>query len=310
MRKRDGDYFILVVLDGGDTPSDAAGRQEAKVAGDARFASGPGETPSTGPSTTSIGSRQEAKLSQQESASAPPSSSQSTSKRRIVGTGALVVERKFIHNLGMVGHIEDIAVAKDQQGKKLGLRIIQALDHVAKEVGCYKVSILFGSSFPAPLGTWRGRRPHHPYPATTILFNPMYVGSLVMDDPVNMPRKPRTRRRSSPKHPSWWGDRPTGIDENLVNKPRARKTPPDLAEDEIASPSKRARRSSGPLQPLDPNSLRHSLQAPGTNTRVLSPKVSIPELAEDSLLRLNRTKRNLEVHLADQVTERKCCDHE
>lgn len=56
----------------------------------------------------------------------------------IVGTGAVIVERKFIHNMGLVGHIEDIAVAKNQQGKKLGLRIIQALDAVAKEVGCYK----------------------------------------------------------------------------------------------------------------------------------------------------------------------------
>lgn len=44
-----------------------------------------------------------------------------------------------IHNLGLVGHIEDIAVAKDQQGKKLGLRIIQTLDGVAEAVGCYKV---------------------------------------------------------------------------------------------------------------------------------------------------------------------------
>lgn len=44
-----------------------------------------------------------------------------------------------IHDLGLVGHIEDISVAKDQQGKKLGLRIIQALDHVAEKVGCYKV---------------------------------------------------------------------------------------------------------------------------------------------------------------------------
>lgn len=43
-----------------------------------------------------------------------------------------------IHHLGLVGHIEDIAVTKDQQGKKLGLRIIQALDHLAEKVGCYK----------------------------------------------------------------------------------------------------------------------------------------------------------------------------
>ncbi|KAJ9654206.1 Glucosamine-phosphate N-acetyltransferase-like protein [Neophaeococcomyces mojaviensis] len=60
------------------------------------------------------------------------------SSSRVVGTGAVIVERKFIHNMGMVGHIEDIAVDKNQQGKKLGLRIIQALDYVAENVGCYK----------------------------------------------------------------------------------------------------------------------------------------------------------------------------
>lgn len=45
-----------------------------------------------------------------------------------------------IHQLGLVGHIEDIVVNKDQQGKKLGLRIIEALDYIAGKVGCYKVS--------------------------------------------------------------------------------------------------------------------------------------------------------------------------
>ncbi len=48
-----------------------------------------------------------------------------------------------IHNLGLVGHIEDIVVNKDQQGKKLGLRIIEALDYIAEKVGCYKVSPFF-----------------------------------------------------------------------------------------------------------------------------------------------------------------------
>lgn len=61
-------------------------------------------------------------------------------KKEVVGTGAVLVERKFIHELGKVGHIEDIAVRKDQQGKKLGLRIIEALDKLAEGVGCYKVS--------------------------------------------------------------------------------------------------------------------------------------------------------------------------
>jgi glucosamine-phosphate N-acetyltransferase len=43
-----------------------------------------------------------------------------------------------LRNLGIVGHIEDIAVAKDQQGKRLGLRIIHALDYIAEKAGCYK----------------------------------------------------------------------------------------------------------------------------------------------------------------------------
>ncbi|KOS22289.1 Glucosamine 6-phosphate N-acetyltransferase [Escovopsis weberi] len=59
-------------------------------------------------------------------------------EKPVVATGALIVESKFIHNLGKVGHIEDIAVAKDQQGKKLGLRLIQSLDYIAEKVGCYK----------------------------------------------------------------------------------------------------------------------------------------------------------------------------
>jgi len=40
--------------------------------------------------------------------------------------------------MGLVGHIEDIAVTRDQQGKKLGLRIIHAMDYIAGHVGCYK----------------------------------------------------------------------------------------------------------------------------------------------------------------------------
>lgn len=53
----------------------------------------------------------------------------------------------------MVGHIEDIVVNKDQQGKKLGLRIIEALDFIAEKVGCYKVRIVNLNWFKWPLGT-------------------------------------------------------------------------------------------------------------------------------------------------------------
>jgi len=57
---------------------------------------------------------------------------------RIVGVGTVFIERKFLRGLGSVGHIEDIAVDKNQQGKKLGLRIIQALVHISEKSGCYK----------------------------------------------------------------------------------------------------------------------------------------------------------------------------
>jgi len=56
----------------------------------------------------------------------------------VVGVGTVFIERKFLRGLGSVGHIEDIAVDKNQQGKKLGLRIIQALTHISESSGCYK----------------------------------------------------------------------------------------------------------------------------------------------------------------------------
>jgi hypothetical protein len=43
------------------------------------------------------------------------------------------------HNMGVVAHIQDIAVARTQKGKKMGLRILEALVHAATEYGAYKV---------------------------------------------------------------------------------------------------------------------------------------------------------------------------
>ncbi|KAG1874949.1 hypothetical protein F4604DRAFT_1763184 [Suillus subluteus] len=51
---------------------------------------------------------------------------------KIVGVGTVFIERKFLRGLGSVGHIEDIAVDKSQQGKKL------ALTHISESSGCYK----------------------------------------------------------------------------------------------------------------------------------------------------------------------------
>ena len=57
---------------------------------------------------------------------------------KVVGTATLLLEFKFIHNGGIVGHIEDVVVDKNYQGQKIGEKIIRYLLEVAKMKGCYK----------------------------------------------------------------------------------------------------------------------------------------------------------------------------
>ncbi len=58
---------------------------------------------------------------------------------RVVGTSTLLIESKFIHDGGIAGHIEDVAVRTDLQGKRVGRKIIEYLLEVAKSRGCYKI---------------------------------------------------------------------------------------------------------------------------------------------------------------------------
>ena len=44
---------------------------------------------------------------------------------KIVGSTTLLIETKFIHNGGKVGHIEDVVVDKEHQGKGIGEKIIK-----------------------------------------------------------------------------------------------------------------------------------------------------------------------------------------
>jgi glucosamine-phosphate N-acetyltransferase len=57
---------------------------------------------------------------------------------RIVGSTTILIEQKFIHNGGLVGHIEDVVVSKEHEGKGIGFKIIQAVLEYAKNQGCYK----------------------------------------------------------------------------------------------------------------------------------------------------------------------------
>ncbi len=57
---------------------------------------------------------------------------------KVVGATTLLIETKFIHNGGKVGHIEDVVVNNEYQKKGIGEKMITYLLRYAKEQGCYK----------------------------------------------------------------------------------------------------------------------------------------------------------------------------
>ena len=57
---------------------------------------------------------------------------------KIVGATTLFIEPKFIHEGGLVGHIEDVVVRKEYQGTGIGQKVVKALLAYAKKQGCYK----------------------------------------------------------------------------------------------------------------------------------------------------------------------------
>ncbi|XP_021908708.1 glucosamine 6-phosphate N-acetyltransferase [Carica papaya] len=58
---------------------------------------------------------------------------------KIVATGSVFIEKKFLRNCGKVGHIEDVVVDTNARGKQLGKRIVEFLVDHARSMGCYKV---------------------------------------------------------------------------------------------------------------------------------------------------------------------------
>ena len=57
---------------------------------------------------------------------------------KIVGSTTLLIEQKFIHDGGLVGHIEDVVVDKKFQGQKIGEKIMRFLLEKSQNRGCYK----------------------------------------------------------------------------------------------------------------------------------------------------------------------------
>ena len=57
---------------------------------------------------------------------------------KIVGSTTLLVEQKFIHEGGIVGHIEDVVVKKEFEGQGIGMKLVLSLLDIAKKRECYK----------------------------------------------------------------------------------------------------------------------------------------------------------------------------
>ncbi|KAI0567157.1 Acetyltransferase (GNAT) [Gracilaria domingensis] len=58
---------------------------------------------------------------------------------RVLGTGSILIEPKFIRGGSPAGHIEDVVMHSSLRGKGVGKQIIERLVGHAKEKGCYKV---------------------------------------------------------------------------------------------------------------------------------------------------------------------------
>ncbi|PWN23844.1 acyl-CoA N-acyltransferase [Microstroma glucosiphilum] len=63
----------------------------------------------------------------------------SRSTDQIVAMGTLVMELKFLRGNAKAGHVEDIVVSSQAQGRGLGKKVIQALTGISESLGAYKV---------------------------------------------------------------------------------------------------------------------------------------------------------------------------
>jgi glucosamine-phosphate N-acetyltransferase len=57
----------------------------------------------------------------------------------VIGTASLLIERKYLHRGGRVGHIEDVAVRRDLQRQGVGTELMRHVVEEARRLGCYKV---------------------------------------------------------------------------------------------------------------------------------------------------------------------------
>lgn len=59
----------------------------------------------------------------------------------LIGTGTILYEYKFIHNISKLAHIEDICINPNYRGMRYGQLLINTLIEKARENDCYKVTL-------------------------------------------------------------------------------------------------------------------------------------------------------------------------
>ena len=60
---------------------------------------------------------------------------------KLIATGTIIYETKFIFNICRLAHIEDVCVKKEYRGQGLGKYMLSKLVSIAKEKKCYKVTL-------------------------------------------------------------------------------------------------------------------------------------------------------------------------
>lgn len=58
---------------------------------------------------------------------------------KLIGAGTILYEKKFIHNISLYAHIEDIIIKNEYQGKGYGKILINNLINICKVKECYKI---------------------------------------------------------------------------------------------------------------------------------------------------------------------------
>ena len=63
------------------------------------------------------------------------------SNNKLIATGTIMYETKFIFNICQLAHIEDVCVKKEHRGQGLGKYMLSKLVSIAKDKKCYKVTL-------------------------------------------------------------------------------------------------------------------------------------------------------------------------